>query len=249
MAISLIEFSLGILTVFYVLFNVLLGKLFLQKCKQFKSWETIYLATSWICVALFWVPDILMFILKIFNLQISEGIFLVIITITSAMLLPVAGTLWITSLTNTMLSFKKFRLLVLSILLIINTTFLILLFLFLIGRPSLIAVISSSYITNWAFFVEFFFSYTIILISFSGIYFFDNYVDFKNSHRKSKTRLSITIFLSFCVLGIIDGIIIDQMISLIIRILSFLVTIALYVGILKPLWTANNIIKSKEKEK
>ncbi|MGV9142190.1 MAG: hypothetical protein ACOC1X_04555 [Promethearchaeota archaeon] len=249
MVISLIEFFLGILTILYVFFNVLLGKLFLEKCKQFKSWETIYLATSWICLALFWFPDILMFILKLFTIQISTGVFLVIITITSAMLLPVAGTLWITSLTNNMLSYKKFRLLVLSILLIINTTFLILLFLFLIGRPSLIAVISSSYLTNWALFVEFFFIYTIILISFSGIYFFYKYVDFKNSHSKFKTRLSITIFLSYCLLGIIDGVIIDQMGSLIIRIISFLVIIVLYLGILKPLYGQQNIIKSKEKEK
>lgn len=249
MVISLIEFFLGILTILYVLFNVLLGALFLEKCKQFKSWQTIYLSTSWICLALFWVPDILMFILRLFNIQISEGVFLISITITSAMLLPVAGTLWITSLTNTMLSYKKFRLLILSILLIINTTFLILLFLFLIGRASLIAVISSSYLTNWALFVELFFIYTIIFVSFSGMYFFYKYVSFKNTYRKSKTRLSIAIFLSFCVLGILDGVIIDQMISLIIRILSFMVIIVLYVGILKPLWTANKIIKSKEKEK
>jgi hypothetical protein len=51
------------------------------------------------------------------------------------------------------------------------------------------------------------------------------------------------------VLGIIDGIVIDQVITLIIRLLSFLVTIGLYVGILNPLWTVNNAIKSKEKEK
>ncbi|TXT61106.1 MAG: conserved membrane protein of unknown function [Promethearchaeota archaeon] len=252
MSLSLVEGALGLITLLFMVLSIYLGRLCLKKCTKYKSWETVYIAVSWISLTFFWNPAALKFIFLLFNIIIDPGIFLWIFSLTGAMLLPVAVTLWLTSLLNIMISNQAIKQIILSILLILNTTFLILLFLLLIGRSSLVGAVNSSYSVDWAPFVEVFFIYSIILISLTGVYFFYKYVTLENEPGEAKNKirnhLPELLFLLFSIFGIIDTLNSNIIVNLIMRIFLILILILFYIGFVIPVWYhKSETIKEKEK--
>ncbi|MHA2366865.1 MAG: hypothetical protein ACXAC7_23135 [Candidatus Hodarchaeales archaeon] len=262
MALEIIDYILGGLSLTFVVISVVIGFTILSKYPKFKSRLYLLIGITWLGLATPWIPDSMSLLTNIFfQTSLPINMYLII----GNTFLPIALLCWIIAITD--MVDKKEQMLFVSLTIIFGVAFeLIFFILFYINYPNLTLLgtwdPSRPFSIDYGLFLTIGLMIVILIILITGLQFTQKSVRSDNEEIKLKGKLLRAAFIMFTIAAILEkpmrsimlGLVFDDpstpllsVMLVIVRILLITSAFAFYGGFLLPRWMHSLLTHSKSK--
>ncbi len=257
MALEVVDYVLGSLSLTFVIISVFIGLTILSKYPKFKSRLYILIGLTWLGLATLFMSDSISFLM---NIIIQESLSKELYFIIENVFVPIALICWIIAFTD-MLGKKEQRLAIILIL-IYSVIFEVIFFILFFIDIDLIGVIDLSrpFSADYGIFLTVFLLISTIILLVTGLKFTQKSVKSPSEEIRLKGKLLRVAFITFTIATVLEktarsimlGLVFDDpstpllsVMLVIVRVLLIISAFAFYGGFLLPRWMHAILSKSK----
>lgn len=253
MALELVDYLQGSFSLIFVIISLIIGITILTKYFEHKSRLLILVGTSWIGVAIPWIPDSISFLMiLIAQTPLDTGLYFII----GNCFLPIALLTWLIAYTDMIR--KKAQKKVIAITIILSIIFEIIFFSMFFIDLDLIGTIdpiSRPFTADFGIFITIYLMTVILVLLVTGVIFAQKSVKSEDREIRLKGKLLRGAFITFTVAAVLDSLLgaifedpTDPLLSIlvvVVRILLIFSALEFYGGFLLPRWMKEIFIKNK----